>query len=77
MHGWSRSRGVTIQIPDVGPPFDAELTEDQSNMLWLHQTNTRGQRMGGRSLLSAALTLGCRVVRASPEEQALLRRTGW
>jgi hypothetical protein len=46
-------------------------------MLWLHQTNTRGRRMGVRGLLSAALQNGWRIVRASPEEQALLDAHGF
>src|SRR5215217_2101274 len=33
---------MTIQILDGGPPFDAELVEDEFKMLWLHQTNSRG-----------------------------------
>jgi hypothetical protein len=46
-------------------------------MLWLHQTNTRGRRMGVRGLLSAALQNGWRIVRASPEEQAMLDAHGF
>jgi hypothetical protein len=42
------------------------LVDDESTLLWLHQTNSRGKRMGFRVLLSAALTLGSRIVRASP-----------
>jgi hypothetical protein len=41
------------------------------------QTNSRGTRIGFRSLLSAALTLGWRIERASPEEQALLDAHGF
>ena len=41
-------------------------------MLWLHQLNRRGKRIGIRVLLSAALKIGWRVVRATPEEQELL-----
>jgi hypothetical protein len=35
-----------IEMPDGGPPFDAELVEDEFAMLWLHQTNSRGKRIG-------------------------------
>ena len=38
--------------------------------------NSRGKRMGSY-LLSAVITLGWRVVRASPEEQALLEAHGF
>jgi hypothetical protein len=34
-----------IEMPDGGPPFDAELVEDEFAMLWLHQTNSRGKRI--------------------------------
>jgi hypothetical protein len=46
-------------------------------MLWLHQTNSRGRRLGVRGLLSAALQNGWRIVRASPEEQAMLGAHGF
>jgi hypothetical protein len=67
---------VTIAIPDGGTPFDAELVEDEFTMLWLHHANSRGRRMG-KYLLSAVLTIGWRVVRASPKEQALLEAHGF
>ena len=63
---------MTLQIPDGGAPFDAALVEDEFHMLWLHQLNRRGKRIGIRVLLSAALKIGWRVVRATPEEQELL-----
>jgi hypothetical protein len=53
---------VTIQIPDGGLPFDAELLEDEFAMLWLHQTDSRGKRKGFQGLLSAALKIGWRIV---------------
>ena len=31
-----RSGDVTIQIPDGGPPFDAELVDDEFTILSLH-----------------------------------------
>ena len=40
---------VTSQTPDGGPPFEAELVEDEFHMLWLYQTNRRGERIGIRS----------------------------
>ena len=45
-------------------------------MLWLVHRNRRNS---GRVqiLLSAALQTGCRIVRASPEEQALLEEHGF
>ena len=49
---------MTLQIPDGGAPFDAALVEDEFHMLWLHQTNSRGKRIGIRVLLSAALKIG-------------------
>ena len=62
---------MTLQIPDDGPPFEAELVEGEFSMLWLHLTNSRGERMGVRGLLSVALTLGWRIVESTPEERAL------
>ena len=64
-------------MPDGGPPFDAELVQDEFAMLWLHQTNSRGKRIGFQGLLSAVLTIGWRIVSASPEEQALLEAHGF
>jgi hypothetical protein len=68
---------VTIATLAEGDTFESQLVEDEHHMLWLHRTNTRGQRMGFRVLLSAALTLGWRIVRASPEEQVLLDAHGF
>src|SRR5918994_127431 len=60
-----------------GAPFDAALVEDEFHMLWLHQLNCRGTRIGIRVLLSAALKIGWRIASASPEEQALLEAHGF
>jgi hypothetical protein len=67
---------VTIHILDGGPPIAAQLEEDEFHMLWLNEPNRKGRRMG-RYLLSAALQTGWRIVRASPEEQALLETHGF
>ena len=67
---------MTIQIPDGGPPFEAQLEENGFHMLWLINRNRRNS---GRVqiLLSAALQNGWRIVSASPEEQALLEAHGF
>jgi hypothetical protein len=56
---------VTIAIPDGGPPFEAQLVENEHGMLWVDHPNSRGRRMG-HYLLSAVLTIGWRIERASP-----------
>jgi hypothetical protein len=45
-------------------------------MLWLDEPNRKGRRMG-RYLLSAVVKIGWRIMRASPEEQALLETHGF
>jgi rhodanese-related sulfurtransferase len=61
---------VRIQIPDGGPPFEAELVQDSFTMVWLHQTNSRRRRIGVRVLLSAALKIG------GAHRACVARRTG-
>jgi hypothetical protein len=68
---------VTIQIPDGGPPFEAALVEDEFHMVWLQRDEQPPAAYGFGGLLSAALKIGWRIVRASPEEQALLDAHGF
>jgi hypothetical protein len=62
---------VRIAVPATGETFEVQLEEDEFHMLWLNEPNRKGRRRG-RYLLSAVLKIGWRVVRASPEEQAVL-----
>ena len=68
---------MTVQIPDGGAPFDAGLVEDEFHMLWLHQLNRCGKRIGIRVLLSAVLKIGWPIASASPEERTLLEAHGF
>jgi hypothetical protein len=67
---------VTIAAPASGETSEGQLEEDEFHMLWLVHRNRRNS---GRVqiLLSAALQNGWRIVRASPEEQALLEAPGF
>jgi hypothetical protein len=62
---------VTVHIADGGPPIPAQLEENEFHMLWLLRRNRRNS---GRVQiqLSAALQNGWLIIRASPDEQALL-----
>jgi len=66
---------VTIAAP--GWTFDAQLEEDEWHMLWLNSPNLVTGKRQGRYLLSAVLTIGWRIVNASPEEQAMLEAHGF
>ena len=59
-------RGVLAQFPTGA-----------RSMLWLNSPNRATGKRQGRYLLSAVLTIGWRIVRASPEEQALLEAHGF
>jgi hypothetical protein len=67
---------VTISLRATGETSEPQLEEDEFHMLWLVHRNRRNS---GRVqiLLSAALQNGWRIVRASPEEQALLEAHGF
>jgi hypothetical protein len=67
---------VTIAAPLSGETSEGQLEEDEFHMLWLVHRNRRNS---GRVqiLLSTALQNGWRIVRASPEEQALLDAHGF
>jgi hypothetical protein len=67
---------VTIQIPDGGLPFNAELVKSSRCSGCTRRTAAVGA-WGVRGLLSAALQNGWRIVRASPEEQAMLDAHGF
>jgi hypothetical protein len=66
---------VTIAAP--GWTFEAQLEEDEWHMLWLNSPNLVTGKRQGRYLLSAVFKVGWRIVRASPEEQALLEAHGF
>jgi hypothetical protein len=67
---------MTIVGAATGETFDAQLEEDEFHMLWLVHRNRRNSGHV-QILLSAALQTGWRIVRASPEEQALLEAHGF
>ena len=70
-------RPVTIAVPTSGGwTFEAQLEEDEFHMLWLVQRYKRRGKRQLSLLLSAALKTGCRIVSASPEEQAMLEAHG-
>jgi hypothetical protein len=56
--------------------FDAQLEEDEFHMRWLNTPNLVTGKRQGRYLLSAVLKVGWHIVKASPEEQALLGAHG-
>jgi len=66
---------VTIAAP--GWTFEGTLEEDEWHMLWLNSPNLVTGKRQGRYLLSAVLTIGWRIVNASPEEQAMLEAHGF
>ena len=68
---------MTIAIPtSAGGTIEAQLEEDEFQMLWLINRNRRNS---GREqiLLSAALQAGWSIVRVSAEEQAVLEAHGF
>jgi hypothetical protein len=68
---------VTITGPTSGGwTFEAQLEEDEWHMLWLNSPNRVTGKRQGRYLLSAVLKVGWHIVKASPEEQALLGAHG-
>jgi hypothetical protein len=72
----SQEEAMTIALSVSGQTSEPQLEEDEFHMLWLVHRNRRNS---GRLqiLLSAALQNGWRIVRASPEEQALLEAHGF
>jgi hypothetical protein len=69
----SQEEAMTIALSVSGQTSEPQLEEDEFHMLWLAHRNRRNS---GRVqiLLSAALQNGWRIVRASPDEQALSLR---
>jgi hypothetical protein len=68
---------VTIELPLSGETFEAELKEDDGGALWLHESNRVSTERSGFYQLADVLKIGWRIVRASPEEQALLDAHGF
>ena len=64
-------------MPARGETFEAQLEEDEWHMLWLNSPNRVTGKRQGRYLLSAVLKIGWRIVKASPEEQAMLEAHGF
>ena len=57
--------------------FQAQLEHDEFHMRSLNSPNRITGKRQGRYLLSAVLKIGWRIVRASPEEQAVLEAHGF
>jgi hypothetical protein len=70
-------RAVTIELPLSGETFEAELKEDDGGVLSLHERNRVSDERMEFYLLEDVLKIGWRIVRASPEEQALLDAHGF
>ena len=68
---------VTIELPLSGETFEAELKEDDSGVLSLHERNRVSDERMEFYLLEDVLKIGWRIVSASPEEQALLEAHGF
>jgi hypothetical protein len=68
---------VTIELPLSGETFEAELKEDDGGVLSLHERNRVSDERMEFYLLEDVLKIGWRIVRASPEEQALLNAHGF
>jgi hypothetical protein len=62
-------------VPLSGDTFDAELEADESGVLMLYEPSRA--RMTAFYALAAVLKIGWRIVRALPEEQALLEAHGF
>ena len=67
---------MTIQIPDGGPPFDAELVDDEFTILSRHQAKSRGQRMASGAALGCAHARGGASCARHPRSRRCSRRTG-
>jgi hypothetical protein len=68
---------VTIELPLSAETFEAELKEDDQGVLWLHEPNRVSDERMGFYLIADVLKIGWRIVRPSPEEQALLEAHGF
>jgi len=75
--GGSASGSVRASIAAPGWTSDAQLDQDEFNMLWLNTPNLVTGKRQGRYLLSAVLKIGWGIVKASPEEQAMLEAHGF
>ena len=66
---------MTIALPLSEETFEAELVADESGVLSVYEPSRA--KMKAFYPLAAVLKIGWRIVRASPEEQALLDAHGF
>jgi len=63
---------VTLALPTLGVTFKARLEQDEHGILWVHAHQYTRIPRPGRFTLYAVLSVGWRIVRTSPDEQAVL-----
>jgi hypothetical protein len=69
---------MTVELPRANEQFEAHLVQDLYGVLWLQEATPGPDRRAAQVFsLVVVLKLGWRLVRPSPDEQALLQKTGF
>jgi hypothetical protein len=70
--------GMIVELPTANEQFEAYLVQDRFGVLWLQEATPRpGRRAAQVFSLVVVLKLGWRLVHPSPDERALLQKTGF